>query len=267
MKRQAGFTLIELLVVVAIIAILAGMLLPALSKAKDKAHAIACMNNLRQLSLAWMLYYEDNDDVLPPNKSRQAGGSWVSTEDSWIVGDVKNDVSTVNIQNGVLFPYASSAKIYRCPADKRYVEINGKKIQRVFNLGMSWHLNGWSNGRKIHEPGGYHLSKASQIKQPARVLVFIDEQEFVNINGHFAFNPRFNHSDQWISSPADRHTQGLYLSFADGHAEYWRWKWPKRNKTTGIPVANDQDRDDLRRLQKTIPLAVLDPRNRAWIEE
>lgn len=111
------------------------------------------------------------------------------------------------------------------------------------------------------------MTKASQIKRPTNVLVFIDEQEFVNINGHFAFHPRFNHPDEWISSPADRHTQGLYLSFADGHAEYWRWKWPKQNKTTGIPVVNDLDRQDLRRLQKTVPLAVLDSRNRAWVEE
>ena len=114
----SAFTLIELLVVIAIIAILAALLLPALTRAKVKAQDISCRSNLRQLQLCWNLYVDDNNQALPPTSTWPTSNGWESREPSWAVGDAKDDVSTTNLQRGVLFPYNRSVGIYRCPADK-----------------------------------------------------------------------------------------------------------------------------------------------------
>jgi prepilin-type N-terminal cleavage/methylation domain-containing protein len=94
-----GFTLIELLMVIAIIAVLAGLLLPSLGRAKAKVQSVACLNHIHQLTVCWSMYSDDNNGWLPPN---EASGE-ISLPGSWVEGDAKTDRDTRNIEKGILF--------------------------------------------------------------------------------------------------------------------------------------------------------------------
>ena len=129
-----GFTLIDLLVVIAIIAILAGMLLPALGKAKAKAQGIACVNSLRQLQLAWQMYADDHGDVMPSSSA-------------WVKGDATTATSLTNLQAGVLYRYVGAVGSYRCPAD-RPLTTGREKKPRLWSYAISGQLNpgeGWGD--------------------------------------------------------------------------------------------------------------------------
>jgi prepilin-type N-terminal cleavage/methylation domain-containing protein/prepilin-type processing-associated H-X9-DG protein len=242
-RRRCGFTLIELLVVIAIIAILAGMLLPALSKAKSKALTIKCLSNQKQLQLAWTMYADDHEDIMPPNKWGPSAGA-VSLSGSWILGNAKNDHTVENIREGILFKYNQAVGIYKCPADKSKVE-GHPEISRFRSVA----INSWLNGTEWPDFKDSRFVKQSQIRRTSVVFAFIDELEDRIDDGHFGLSAPG--VDLFLNVPADRHSQGANLSFVDGHADRYRWKAPK--DLDSYDASKSPQRDDLLLLQTGVP--------------
>jgi prepilin-type processing-associated H-X9-DG protein len=261
--------------VIAIIAILAAMLLPALTKAKAKGQSVCCVSNLRQLQTAWLMYSHDNNDFMPPDISTNSGlvePMRQSLSGSWVVGNAQTDTSTSGLQTGVLFKYASSSGVYRCPTDQSRVT-GQPALRRNRGYSRDYWLNS-DNDDFIQGQDPFALfpedkKKLSQLITPpaAQSFVFIDEnEESINdgslITGDLpdaGLNQNIDPTPYWWNMPSDRHSQGCSISFADGHVERWHWKWPKKflqyiqlvADTSVDPQQND--RKDLDRLEACVP--------------
>jgi prepilin-type N-terminal cleavage/methylation domain-containing protein/prepilin-type processing-associated H-X9-DG protein len=250
-----GFTLIEMLVVIAVIAILAALLLPALGRAKVQAVNTVCMNQLRQLQLCWQMYALDNNDQLVPNDYVYdvLTQDPISQGNSWCLGNTRTDTTTTNIENGLLFPYNQSTRIYRCPADKSTVEtLDGEPlpIPRTRSYNMSMSVNGEPE-RLFWIPS---FQKFSHIRDPSpsRLFVFIDVHEDSILDSLFGIpTPGSSYDGNWFDIPANRHGQAANLSFADGHVEHWKWRVPKVVHENLQPVPAEEE-PDYRRLQDSI---------------
>ena len=233
--RFSAFTLIELLVVIAIIAILAAMLLPVLSRARQRADRAYCLNNMRQLAIAWIMYSDDNANNLVPNydsgpqETTLALNGWVKGIMKWdfpINFPWQDNYNATNLYDSQLGPYCGhSIGIYKCPGDMK----NAVKGPRVRSVSMNAYMNGQSTDPNITGNGFstyvvYNKLTAIIGPGPSDVWVFLDEQGD-SINDGFFFIA-MGQTTSWYDLPANYHGGTGAFSFADGHAESRKWHDP-----------------------------------------
>ena len=240
--RKTGFTLIELLVVIAIIAILMAVLMPALNRAREQGKRAACLSNLKQLTLAWIMYADENDDKIV------AAGT---ASDAWVrwTRNQSEEQGLEGIRSGLLFRYCPDVKLYKCPTGVR---------GEVVTYAIVDAMNGYSEG-----PGTETrmIKRRIQIKSPSKRAVFIDEGR-MSPNSWTIWYDR----EQWFDQIMARHGDGTNFSFADGHSAYWKWKdprtiqvaemdydmWQGSSAWNDFALSSSPGNPDLHRVQKAV---------------
>jgi len=217
MVMKKGFTIVELLVVIAIIALLMSLLMPALERAREQAQRVICLNNLRELTLGWILYSDDNENRIVNG----AGGIYRTGEIPWVGrcwasnygsgGQLTPEEQKEEIQNGALWPYIKSMGVYKCPTG-----LAGELLTFAAMDGV----NGHNKGRSGTTLGVHCVENINEIRRFASRIVFIDEG-WVTPD---SFAVHFSHGNSWWDDPPCRHGAGVSLSFADGHSEWQKWK-------------------------------------------
>lgn len=206
MTRSAkAFTLIELLVVIAIIAILMAILMPTLSRAREQGKRAACLNNLRQLTMGWILYADDNDDkVVAANTGLSS--AWTR----WVNASAPQADRLNGIKSGNLYRYCSEVKLYRCPTGLRGELVTYSIVDA---------MNGYADMPGTKSLMVYHRL---QIRRANERLVFLDEGRLSPNSWTIWYD-----QERWWDQITARHGDGTNFGFADGHSEYWKWKDPR----------------------------------------
>ena len=255
-----AFTLIKLLVVIAIVEVLASLVLPALSKAKARGQSAFCSNNLRQLGIALQIYADDHDDVLPYNMGTDGIHKTVQSKQylNWVNNVMSWELDSDNTNNallsaGGLGPYLSgSTSIFRCPADNALSQAQleagwSGRVRSVSMNAMLGNAGEFLDGSvNTNNPGYRQFFRMSDVPQPSQIFAFVEEHPD-SINDGYFIN-RFYYYE-WIDLPASHHNGGANFVFADGHAEFQRW----RHASTMPPA-----RPDAAQLPLDVPYAERD---------
>lgn len=232
--------------VIAIIAILASLLLPALSKAKARAQQIECLSNLHQLQVAWHSYVDDNNGYVPvclPGGVASTLGTF-SSPGSWVLGNAQTSANLADITSGTLYPYVNNTGVYHCPTDHSTLYNSSTPRVRSYSDDFEFNVPATETPPSICRFADIRPDTAS-------VFVFTDEAEASIDNGGLA-TARYP-ANEWINMPSDRHNLGCNFSFADGHCDHWKWLYPKIFTYPGQSTANSSDLLDLRKMQNAIP--------------
>jgi len=257
-RKPAGFTLVELLVVIAIIAVLASLLLPAFAKARGRAQAIICLNNTKQLGLAWLLYAGDQNDRLPYNlgmagSSFRSNLNWVNNVMTWDLSP--DNTNTATLTAASLGPYASGVtRIYRCPNDQALSTIQRAagwpaRIRSYSMNAMVGNAGQFSaTGVNVNNPGYTQFFKLAQIPAPADIFVFLDEHPDSITDGYFlnkapnyapgTYSASASTPAEWLHLPATYHNDSTAFTFADGHAALHHWQDPNTVRPPAPDAAN-----------------------------
>jgi len=252
--RPRAFTLIELLVVIAIIAVLMGILMPALSRAREQGKRAVCLQNNKTLVMAWMLYCDEFDGNMPGAQAFEVGTPADEDKAPWIRRPVGNTPVEAPIEDqiralevGVLFPFVKNIKVYRCPVAKPH-EMRSYSVSHAMNGVRD------TNGRSFD--GGPALKNRYKIKRPAERILFVDD---FGEDWDAAWAVPWSQAAWWNGIPA-RHGSGTVFGMADGRSEWWawrdsrtiklmdKWEWTSQNLNT-IP---HEGNPDLVRVQRAI---------------
>ena len=260
MEKQRGFTLIELLVVIAIIALLLALLMPALEKARELGRRAVCLGNLKDLSLAWIMYSDDNDGKLVNGEAgdlSDAARNWpdnnfnppkVYTEVPWVY---KTDPGAavidqeIGIKEGALYSYSKNTKVYRCP---------GGKARHMRTYSITAALNG-DGSSLVNGNSMLWVKNKSLVRRPHERIVFIDEGYTVDPGNNRSFKIKYDNPSQWIDPPPVRHGGGTTVVFADSHTGHRKWSgtdtvdFGETATFDATPITTDgrRDCDDMRK--------------------
>lgn len=255
LKQAPAFTLLELLVTIAVIAILAALIFPALGRARNKALQSVCTSNFKQLMAAWKMYADENNGKLVTVDYKYLSTGLINTN-AWILGSMNDDATvyppiepgvldstnTHGITLGSLYRYTGAPGIYHCPSDK-------SAVQGVLRV-RSYSINGWMGGTTMFGQHNYRVfRKESDLGDPPPSLAFvvIDEHERSINDGWFAVDMVGNRG--LLDAPATRHGDSFGLSFADGHAEVWKLLDPRTRSWSSLPISNNPLNPDWKHLR------------------